>query len=72
MNSELSPERRATRSKRAHNRKRIGLILLGISIVVVVASYFITEAFVVFPGIILAVAVIYYFAGWWELRELEK
>lgn len=58
--------------KRARSRKRIALILSLIFVAVAVASYLITKKLVVFPGIILAVAAIYYFAGWWESRELDR
>lgn len=68
----MNEKRRKEREKRAANRKKIALILLGLALVVMIAGYFIAQVFVWPAGFILPVAAAYGLASWWEYKELGK
>lgn len=68
----MQKKRKADREKRYKNRIRIGLMLIGISLLLSIAGYFIIGSLVFFMGFFIPVGAIYLFAGWWEKKELEK
>lgn len=67
----MDEERRKQRARRMRNRLRIGYILLALSLVLGIITWFITGYFVLYAFFLVPVGAAYLIAGLWERRELK-